>query len=59
MKKIMFNDRYRLTQAVIEGRKTMTRRIELSPNIGYKLDIGIPFSIRNIVILRTTAACAN
>ena len=31
----MFNDRYRLTQAVIEGRKTMTRRIELSPNIGY------------------------
>lgn len=35
MKKIMFNDRYRLTQAVIEGRKTMTRRIELSPNIGY------------------------
>lgn len=28
MKKIMFNDRYGLTQAVIEGRKTMTRRIE-------------------------------
>ncbi len=27
MKKIMFNDRYDLTQAVIEGRKTMTRRI--------------------------------
>lgn len=27
MKKIMFNDRYSLTQAVIEGRKTMTRRI--------------------------------
>ena len=27
MKKIMFNDRYGLTQAVIEGRKTMTRRI--------------------------------
>ena len=26
MKKIMFNDRYGLTQAVIEGRKTMTRR---------------------------------
>lgn len=30
MKKIMFNDRYGLTDAVIEGRKTMTRRIELS-----------------------------
>ena len=27
MKKTMFNDRYGLTQAVLEGRKTMTRRI--------------------------------
>lgn len=27
MKKIMFNDRYGLTQAVIEGRKTVARRI--------------------------------
>ena len=27
MKKIMFNDRYVLTQAVLEGKKTMTRRI--------------------------------
>lgn len=27
MKKIMFDDRYGLTQAVLEGRKTMTRRI--------------------------------
>lgn len=27
MKKIMFNDRYGLTQAVLEGRKTMTRRV--------------------------------
>ena len=27
MKKIMFNDKFGLTQAVIEGRKTMTRRI--------------------------------
>lgn len=27
MQKIMFNDRYGLTQAVLEGRKTMTRRI--------------------------------
>ena len=26
MKKIMFSDRYKLTQAVLEGRKTMTRR---------------------------------
>lgn len=27
MKKVMFNDRYGLTQAVIEGQKTMTRRL--------------------------------
>lgn len=27
MKKIMFNDRYGLTQAVLEGRKAQTRRI--------------------------------
>lgn len=27
MKKILFNDRHGLTQAVIEGRKTMTRRV--------------------------------
>lgn len=27
MKKIMFNDRYGLTKAVLEGRKTMTRRL--------------------------------
>lgn len=27
MKKIMFNDRYGLTTAVLEGRKTMTRRV--------------------------------
>lgn len=26
MQKIMFNDKYGLTQAVLEGRKTMTRR---------------------------------
>lgn len=27
MRKIMFNDKYKLTKAVLEGRKTMTRRI--------------------------------
>lgn len=27
MKKILFNDKYGLTEAVLEGRKTMTRRI--------------------------------
>lgn len=33
MKKIMFNDKYGLTQAVLEGRKTMTRRLVQSNNI--------------------------
>ena len=31
MKKIMFNDKFGLTQAVLEGRKTMTRRIIKTP----------------------------
>lgn len=31
MKKIMFNDRYGLTQAVLEGRKTQTRRMITHP----------------------------
>lgn len=31
MKKIMFNDKYGLTQAVLEGRKTQTRRILKCP----------------------------
>lgn len=35
MKKINFNDRYGLTQAVIEGRKTMTRRFELDADSEY------------------------
>ena len=32
MKKIMFNDEYSLTQAVLDGRKTMTRRIIKYPS---------------------------
>lgn len=32
MKKIMFNDKYGLTRAVLEGRKTQTRRIITCPN---------------------------
>lgn len=35
MQKIMFNDRYGLTQAVLEGRKTMTRRAELKDDVEY------------------------
>ena len=33
MKKIMFNDKYELTKAVLDGRKTMTRRIIHAENI--------------------------
>lgn len=40
MKKIMFSDRYGLTQAVLQGKKTMTRRIAYSEPIAYKLHIG-------------------
>lgn len=35
MKKIMFNDKYSLTQAVLEGRKTMTRRIVIDKKLHY------------------------
>ena len=35
MKKIIFNDKYRLTQAVLEGRKTQTRRV-LNPTMLFK-----------------------
>lgn len=34
MKKIMFNDRYGLTEAVLSGRKTQTRRVEVLTEYG-------------------------
>lgn len=40
MKKIMFNDKYGLTQAVLEGRKTQTRRI-ITPQPTYQDNCGI------------------
>lgn len=40
MKKIMFNDKYGLTKAVIEGRKTQTRRI-INPQPMYDENVGI------------------
>ena len=36
MKKIMFNDKYGLTQAVLEGRKTQTRRM-LNPTMFFQI----------------------
>lgn len=35
MKKILFNDKYILTQAVLDGRKTMTRRIVTDKKLHY------------------------
>lgn len=37
MKKIMFNDKFGLTDAVMSGRKTVTRRIKKSENLPYKV----------------------
>ena len=48
MKKIMFNDKYGLTQAVLDGRKTMTRReIKLTPIKKKYLDLLHYINIRN------------
>lgn len=38
MKKIMFNDKYGLTEAVLEGRKTMTRR-SISEDVWQRADV--------------------
>lgn len=46
MKKIMFNDKYGLTQAVLEGRKTQTRRIAYVGNIK-TIDCGICVESKN------------
>lgn len=48
MKKIMFNDHYGLTRAVLLGRKTMTRRVEKELErlvTAYEKDCGEPFEI--------------
>lgn len=40
MKKIMFNDRYGLTEAVLDGRKTQTRRIAYKEPFKYYCNCG-------------------
>lgn len=42
MQKIMFNDKYLLTKAVLEGGKTQTRRILKSPSPYKNTDIAFP-----------------
>lgn len=39
MQKILFNDKYGLTQAVLEGRKTMTRREIKCPQTQHGIDV--------------------
>lgn len=39
MKKIMFSDRFGLTQAVLEGRKTMTRRVITLPEKWHGIEV--------------------
>lgn len=58
MKKIMFNDKFGLTQAVLDGRKTQTRRIikpqpEVSERMGmvwkgYAYGITSPYGSPNL-----------
>ncbi len=52
MKKIMFNDRYGLTKAVFQGRKTMTRRVlNLTEDDEKYLDQAFDWDLREYVIL--------
>lgn len=44
MKKIMFNDKYGLTQAVLEGRKTMTRRMVCTKDV--RLPVHLSYDIK-------------
>lgn len=39
MKKIMFNDKYGLTEAILSGRKTQTRRIITCPKICHGIEV--------------------
>lgn len=52
MKKIMFNDQYGLTQAVLDGRKTQTRRIIKMPDYDEEyLDTAFDWDFRESVII--------
>ena len=52
MKKIMFNDKYGLTKAVLEGKKKQTRRVIKMPNDDEEyLDEAFDWDFREIVII--------
>ena len=57
MKKIMFNDHYGLTQAVLEGRKTMTRRIISYPKKFHGKDVCGFYVYRRKVDAAITDVC--
>ena len=57
MKKIMFNDRYGLTQAVLEGRKTVTRRIISYPKKFHGKDVWGFYVYRRKVDAAITDVC--
>lgn len=61
MKKIMFNDKYGLTQAVLEGRKTQTRRTFLKPgeeNLLHDITSDYLISVRSRYKVGETVAIA-
>lgn len=52
MKKILFNDKYGLTQAVLEGKKTQTRRIIKMPDYDEEyLNTAFDWDLRESVII--------
>lgn len=57
MKKIMFSDRYGLTQAVIEGRKTMTRREVKAPRRFRGQDVNGYWVYRHYVTREVVEVC--
>lgn len=48
MKKIMFNDRYQLTELVMIGKKTMTRRTISKKTPTDSIENALPFSLYNV-----------
>lgn len=50
MKKIMFNDKYGLTQAVLDGRKTMTRRIVCTKDVRLPVHMSYDIKTRQLLL---------
>ena len=50
MKKIMFNDKFGLTQAVLEGRKTMTRRMVCTKDVRLPVHLSYDIKTRQLLL---------